>query len=485
MVRTFVVTNARSGASQQDAAYAAWVRDQGADVTLVSEAAGCLDELELAGSVYAGEGSIPAREVAVVLGSGAFRVHRSVKLTDGLGTRVAPARWTTRVVDLLDGWTVVEYSVHAHAGIQDSDGTMHTGRAAQDWEAARELLERLIRADLDLGREVVVGGDFNMRDLGDNTTAPMFNRLGLRYMQTELLWLAWSSAFTFTHMDRLPNPPGSDHVALRVQLTPKEVPSVANRYPKASWHPLGRQTEDRMTAHDIVCIHTMVGSLAGTLAMFERDGYGGTESHFLTGGVGEQIVQAQDLAFTADANLDGNPRVISIENADKGAGFPVWTGSENVPAFTAKQLDQLIDLVAWLCSREAHSACPSSWKCRTEGIPAVLVPDSKPTRRGIAYHRQGIKGSLPDMWVPGGEVWSEDTGKVCPGDRRVKQVRELLVPAVAELLHPTTPTRVTVVRAGLLEVLNSEAARSINPARVAVLAQLDKIRADVRELPER
>ena len=209
---------------------------------------------------------------------------------------------------------------------------------------------------------------------------------------------------------------------------------MANRYPLADFDPLGPQTEDRMTSHDIICWHTMVGSLSGTDAFFEADGYGGTESHFGTGGAGEKVKQWQDLAFTADANLDGNPRVISIENADKGPGFAAWSGS-NVPAFTGKQLAQLIDLTAWLCSKEAHSACPSSWLCHQVGIPPVLIPDSKPGRRGIGYHRQGIDGSLPDMRVPGGEVWSSSRGKICPGDRRVAQLKAA-IPEIAKLVNP-------------------------------------------------
>lgn len=235
--------------------------------------------------------------------------------------------------------------------------------------------------------------------------------------------------------DVIPNPT-SDHRAIRE--VHKEILPMANRYPAASFELLGRQTEDRMTAHDIICIHTMVGSLTGTDSMFERDGFGGTESHFGTGGAGEKVKQWQDLAFTADANLDGNPRVISIENADKGPGFPEWSGS-NVPAFTSKQLDQLVDLVAWLCSKEAHSACPSSWKCHQVGIPAVMIPDSKPGRRGIGYHRQGIDGSLPDMRVPGGELWSSSRGKICPGDKRVAQIRGNLVGSVAARLAPPPP----------------------------------------------
>ena len=221
---------------------------------------------------------------------------------------------------------------------------------------------------------------------------------------------------------------------------------MAKRYPGASWQPLGRPSdESAMRSHDIICIHTMVGSLAGTDSMFERDGFGGTESHFGTGGDGA-CIQWQDLAFSADANLDGWHRVISIENADMGTGFPTWGGS-NVPRFTDAQAARLVDLIAWLCSREAHSACPSDWACHQEGIPARMVPDSKPGRRGIAVHRQGIDGAFPSSGllggrVPGGERWSTVRGKACPGDRRILQTANEIVPAVQARLkeeEPMTP----------------------------------------------
>lgn len=210
------------------------------------------------------------------------------------------------------------------------------------------------------------------------------------------------------------------------------------RYPKAVWDPLGPQTESRMGAHDIVCVHTMVGSLAGTDSYFEAGGYGGTESHFGTGGAGETPRQWQDLGYTADANLDGNWRVISIENADKGPGFPTWSGSA-VPAFTSKQVDQLVDLVTWLCSRDAHTECSPTWACHKVGIPAAVIPDTRPGRRGIGYHRQGCTGNYPDGRVAGGEKWSESLGKICPGDKRIAQLRDDIVPRVAARLKPSPP----------------------------------------------
>ena len=176
------------------------------------------------------------------------------------------------------------------------------------------------------------------------------------------------------------------------------------------WDPLGPQTQPRMTRHDIVCFHTMVGSLAGTNSMFHDQGYNGTESHFGVGGDGTTR-QWQDTDYTADANLNGNHRIISIETADYGEpAFGKWdTGnSALVPAWTDAQIRALAEITAACC--EAYS------------IPLALVPDSLPIRRGIAYHRQGI-----DPWrVPGGEQWSAARGKACPGDRRIAQVGQVI-----------------------------------------------------------
>lgn len=284
-----------------------------------------------------------------------------------------------------------------------------------------------------------------------------------------------------------PNPV-SDHEAV---ITRKETAVMANRYPAADWEPLGPQTEDRMTSHDIICIHTMVGSLLGTDSMFKANGYGGTESHFGTGGNGERVLQWQDLAFSADANLNGWRRVISIENADKGPGFPTWSGSD-VPAFTDVQVDQLVDLVAWLCSKEAHSACPATWKCHQVGIPAELIPDTLPGRRGIGYHRQGIDGNLPDMRVPGGEEWSENFGKICPADRRIAQIKGALIPRVQARFNPredvdmtpeTADSIRTIVREEIAAAkINLGDGRVVNDDTIArgILARLDRIEASLK-----
>ncbi|WGW12767.1 N-acetylmuramoyl-L-alanine amidase [Saxibacter everestensis] len=167
-----------------------------------------------------------------------------------------------------------------------------------------------------------------------------------------------------------------------------------------------------MSAYRVVCIHTMVGSLAGTDGMFKRNGFTGTESHFGTGGDGT-IYQWQDTAYSADANYLGSRTVISIENADHGPGFKPWnTSGDNVPPFTAAQIEANAQIIAW-----AH---------KTHGIPIVLIPNTRPEHRGVGYHAQGVPGN---GLVSGGVTWSKARGKVCPGRRRIAQIPQIIARA--------------------------------------------------------
>jgi hypothetical protein len=192
-----------------------------------------------------------------------------------------------------------------------------------------------------------------------------------------------------------------------------------------------------MKAHDILCFHTMVGSLAGTSSMFHANGYGGTESHF---GVGESktqgVKQWQDVTYEADANLEGHARVVSIETADYGGIFGKWNTNDasKIPAWTADQLDMLVNITVWFCKKSTHANCPSTWKCHQSGVPCVLIPDTKPSRRGIGFHRQGCEPNVVD----GGEKWSLAYGKVCPGSKREAQLKTIIIPRAQKILAGVT-----------------------------------------------
>lgn len=199
------------------------------------------------------------------------------------------------------------------------------------------------------------------------------------------------------------------------------------RYPGAVWKPLGKQTQPRLVKPRIILLHTMGGgTLESTDREFRVGGYTGLESHFGVGADGE-VWQWQDTDYTADADVTANAYAWSIETEDAGHAFPAWTGS-NVPAWLAPQADSIVDLVAWLC--------------KLGDIPAVHVPDSRPGRRGIAGHRQGVNSSPAGQRgyrQPGGDLWSDVLGKVCPGDRRYAQIDSVIVPGVIAALKPPAP----------------------------------------------
>lgn len=179
----------------------------------------------------------------------------------------------------------------------------------------------------------------------------------------------------------------------------------------ATWKPLPSPSKTPMDRYDLVCIHTMVGSLAGTDGYF-RGLTNGVNSHFGTGGRGE-LWQWVDTAVRSGANGAGNHRAITIENADMGPGFAAWNTRDGsaVPEFTAAQIETNAQVCAW-----AHLE---------HGVPLVSVDTSRPDARGIGYHRLGV-----DYWrVPDGEKWSSSIGKVCPGARRIAQIPQIIARA--------------------------------------------------------
>jgi hypothetical protein len=81
-----------------------------------------------------------------------------------------------------------------------------------------------------------------------------------------------------------------------------------------------------------------------------------------------------------------------------------------VPAFSAAQIETLAQDRRHV-QRAQH--------------PVRQIPDSKVGRRGIGYHRLGVPGYM----LPGTEQWSTAKGKVCPGNRRIAQIPQVIARA--------------------------------------------------------
>jgi hypothetical protein len=173
-------------------------------------------------------------------------------------------------------------------------------------------------------------------------------------------------------------------------------------YPGAAKKPLGTQTEPQVSGGvpRVLIFHTMSGFLAGSDSWFRRDGYSGTESHFGVGGSWDKdldgvVWQWQALDRQADAQYGGNAYATSVETSDGAKSGVPWTD---------KQVAALINL--------------GEWWCRQTGNPARLV--TAPTGSGFGYHSQ-----FP--------AWNQ-AGHACPGALRVRQLTEVIIPAVARRL---------------------------------------------------
>lgn len=189
------------------------------------------------------------------------------------------------------------------------------------------------------------------------------------------------------------------------------------RMPGTRW--VGEHGVSKMSAHRRVCVHTIVGNPPAHAA------------HFSTAADGT-IYQSRDTAWQSAANYQGNHDTIAIENDDHGPEYGVWNVNDGraVPGFTPAQCEAIARIIVF-----AH---------QTHGIPIELCPDSRPGSRGVAYHRQGIDGNWAGYAysgrVSGGEKWSKSGGKVCPGDRRIDQLRGIIIPRARVLAGLDRPT---------------------------------------------
>jgi hypothetical protein len=156
-----------------------------------------------------------------------------------------------------------------------------------------------------------------------------------------------------------------------------------------------------MAGHRGICLHIAVSTGASLFNYFNQPG--NPTSHFYVRFSGE-VEQYVDTKYRAPAQLDGNPTMVGVETQG-GVGANLAEG------WYDPQRESLADLCAWL-----H---------KTHGIPLQAMPNSKPSTRGVGYHKLGVD----PYRVTGGELWSESFGKVCPGDVRIAQIPSIITRA--------------------------------------------------------
>lgn len=180
-------------------------------------------------------------------------------------------------------------------------------------------------------------------------------------------------------------------------------------YPAAIQRPITRFRTPMVPAR--INLHTAVTSAQSLYGFFNKPGQVCSHFYVREDGTVEQYV---DTKYRAAADLQGNPDTISIETWD---GYPHgWKNGSDVPEWTPAQVAALVKLTQWILA--THGT-----------IPAQLAADSKrgKTSHGISYHRLGV-----DPWrVSGGLKYSNARGKVCPGERRIRQIPGILALATS------------------------------------------------------
>jgi hypothetical protein len=103
-------------------------------------------------------------------------------------------------------------------------------------------------------------------------------------------------------------------------------------------------------------------------------------------------------------------------------------GNATCPAFESQGgmgTSAQVNAEPWTDNQVESAAMILAHLHRTEGVPLQDMVNSLPTSRGFGVHRYGI-----NPWrVAGGEVWSSSTGKLCPGDAKVRQVGQIVARA--------------------------------------------------------
>lgn len=233
-----VITNAHSGGNRNRVGFGDWLENQEPDIALVSESVDMNQHLRPSGRVFnAGNETRGRREVVVVVRDGLpVMKHDFGKVSPDLGSGIAHDRWWTRAQTKVAGIKTRVYSLHLNAVIQEKTGEP---RAEKRWEVTRDGLgdlEKIWRQDIKDGWAVIIGGDLNWNDSRQNARAnkmspgSIFRRLGLTYVNNELMWLAWTPK-THKSLKRQAIPPTSipglfagEHPALKIDLQARKAP---------------------------------------------------------------------------------------------------------------------------------------------------------------------------------------------------------------------------------------------------------------------
>lgn len=178
------------------------------------------------------------------------------------------------------------------------------------------------------------------------------------------------------------------------------------RDPGSQWQPLPEAGAPDGNIKTQLIVHS-TGTLASAAANAAYFGQAQVvvESTFIVGlSRNDRTLQVMDSTDTADANASANKRAISIEVVGDGVG-----------PYTDWQISELIRIGRWAQTVHPH-------------IASRIIPSE--AAAGFGWHVM--------FGAPG--PWTSVKGKVCPGNARVQQLKDIVFPAIFTSAPPNTAT---------------------------------------------
>jgi hypothetical protein len=191
------------------------------------------------------------------------------------------------------------------------------------------------------------------------------------------------------------------------------------RIPDANWRPLPENEKQGKITPIQIILHTAVDGKSTTSLWnyFNSPGINlETHGYFQKNGGLEQYM---DTLVRADANYKANGWAISFEAWDGMAG------TKNYPPYTAEQVETIISTLDFLC--------------RVHNIPRRIAPAFNAP--GIGWHNL-----YPEWSYPGA------TG--CPGNPRIQQIRNIIIPRLASGSPPPQPTTPQIQETDMFKLKN-------------------------------
>lgn len=218
--------------SERGHAVIKWLRQLRVTVFIICELGGLKDDLNGAGRVFVSPKDTPP-DCAIWVRSGKMArlgratYHQVTKFIKRPGAD-SPRLWRDRHIVRFRFFNRVWYSVHANAAIAGPEGRYSGNKGADAWRLAMVQLRLMIRTDQKKGRRVRVGGDFNCRP---NRTvklnpAEMFEDLGMKYLNVDVMYLAWDPRTDKKVSSRIGNtvPGGDAHGTIHATFKPAKRP---------------------------------------------------------------------------------------------------------------------------------------------------------------------------------------------------------------------------------------------------------------------